>query len=154
MLCNAIAIANLIPIVGLDVYEINVAIPSGMLCIMIVKSESIPKLYKVDLFLSFEFLFIILKINIPSENKNNVTNIAWFLLNVWVNNLNDSGISENIDKVIITPDENIKDEEIILSLLFFNKQGIIPREVDKPANRVVIKQFINLFIVLYMIIIV
>ena len=86
--------------------------------------------------------------------KNNVTNIAWFLLNVWVNNLNDSGISENIDRVIITPDENIKDEEIILSLLFFNKQGIIPREVDKPANRVVIKQFINLFIVLYMIIIV
>lgn len=68
--------------------------------------------------------------------------------------MNDSGIKENIDRVIITPDENIKEEEIIFSFLFFNKHGIIPRDVDKPANRVVKKQFINLFIVLYMIIIV
>ena len=75
-------------------------------------------------------------------------------MNVWVNNLNDSGINENIERVIITPDENIKDEEMIFSFLFFNKHGIIPKDVDNPASRVVIKQFINLFIVLYMIIIV
>ena len=119
-----------------------------------VKRESIPKLYSGDFVLSFEFLFIILKINIPVENRKSVTKIAWFLVNVCVNSLKDSGTNENMESVIITPEENIKEEEMIFSFLFFNKHGIIPRDVDKPANRVVKKQFINLFIVLYMIIIV
>lgn len=63
-------------------------------------------------------------------------------------NLIDSGIRSSIDIVIMTEEENARDDVIIVSLYFsFRKQGIIPIKVVKPAIRVIKKLYIMLFIV-------
>lgn len=88
----------------------------------------------------------------PSIKNNVVIKIVGIILYVSFSKFIDCGMSDNIEIVIIIPDENDNDVDIIFSLFFsFRKQGIIPSVVERPAIVVIIKLNVILFIVNYII---
>lgn len=151
MLCKAIAKANFKPNSWLDVVEIKVVIPSGILWSIKTIVVIIPSLYKLFSFNIFSVLLsTMVEISIPSMMKIEHIIKAGNGLYMVLNRFDASGISDIREMVIITPLEKARDFEIIESCLwFFKKQGIIPIIVENPAIVVIIKLVI-VFMVNYM----
>lgn len=64
ILCSAIEMANITPsLISLELVK-NVAIPSGILCITMAKTEKIPSLYK----LLFSLILLLMFLLINREN--------------------------------------------------------------------------------------
>ena len=118
------------------VVDIKVAIPSGMLCIIIASIDIIPTLYRELLFGDIFFPIIELvsiPISIDIIMNNSINSSGKVLLNILI----DSGIRSVIEIHNITPLANARDEIINLFIFFvFINMGMIPKRVDKPDIRV------------------
>ena len=120
--------------------ERKVAIPSGILCIIIASMETRPNLYNFLLLIDLLSLFgrnISINIDVITPIQINIkrNKRAGKPLNIEVNKLKDSGIKSVRDTHIITP--LAKDSEAnIIVFSFFNLKsiGIKPIKVESPAR--------------------
>jgi len=136
ILWNVIAIVRDNPNLKLFSVDKYVAIPSGILWSIIAIIDIIPTLYNSPS-LSFMHLSIVIDKIIPITKKIDIIIIAGIILNVLFKYLIDSGIRSIIDIVIITPAAN--DSAFIVIFLVFINIGIVPNNVDSPANVVKMK---------------
>lgn len=119
--------------------ERKVAIPSGILCIIIASIETIPNLYsfllEVLLFSLGRNLSINIEIITPKDINIKRIKRAGKPLNIEVKRIKDSGIKSVSDTQIITPLAKDRDIKIILfSFLSLKNIGIVPSKVDNPAS--------------------
>ena len=146
ILWSAIAIVRSNPNLVLFVVVMYVAIPSGILCIIIVNIVIIPNLYSFKLFLEClsTLWSMIFDINTPINMLININKTVLILLWLLKISLNEFGIKSIMETLSITPDANPNDLLITLFLFVFiniNKNPII---VDIPAIQDKIKAYVLL----------
>lgn len=148
------AIANFIPNSVFLLVDINVVIPSGILCSIKTIADIIPSLCSLldDNFSSI-LSSIIVQIKIPDIIKIEHIKNEGIGRNVSDSKFDDSGIKDINDIDNIIPPAKASDVDMILFWFFaLKKQGITPSVVDRPDSIVIIKLNIVLFIVIYMIV--
>ena len=127
----------------------KVVIPSGILWIIKTIIEIIPNLYnllsEINLSTSKD---AVNERMIPTTINIAAIKITGNIANLSNSKKTDSGINEIRDIASITPLEKDKvNARIVFWYFFFKRHGIIPSNVEKPANEVVKKLKIILFIV-------
>ena len=148
ILCKVIAIAIFIPKFKSLLLVKNVIIPSGILCIINTIALIIPNLYKLLPFSSNLFTILLDKFikNTPRLNTKIDKNNPKYL-NLKNISKKELGIKSNILINIITQEEKLKLilKNLLIFLILINI-NIQPIKVESPANVLIKKAYIKLFI--------